>query len=99
MGKRLGLIVITSLAVFVFSVSSSSPVFVGTGNATLLVGEELSAIASTAMLQSSEKLLPMKQNGKWGYIDKNANIVIQPQYGWAEDFIGDIAAVKIDNKW
>lgn len=31
-------------------------------------------------------LLPIKQNGKWGYINEYGNVIIQPVYDYAEDF-------------
>jgi len=99
MAKRIDIVVIIALAIFVLSVQPIFLIFAVNGSGASLMDRALPIAASATMLQPSERLLPIKQNGRWGYIDKNANIVIQPQYDEAHDFIGEIAPVKIHNKW
>lgn len=36
---------------------------------------------------------------KWGFIDKNGNILIDTKYDFAEEFSEGLAAVKIGDKW
>ena len=36
---------------------------------------------------------------KWGYIDRNGKIAINPQFGEAELFSQGLAAVKVKDKW
>src|SRR5262245_31411285 len=43
---------------------------------------------------SSPRLRPIQQNGKWGYIDSSGKIVIQPQFVWAEEFSEGLAAFE-----
>lgn len=41
----------------------------------------------------------VKLNGKWGFIDKEGNVVVEPQYDNARPFSNGLAAVEIDGKW
>jgi len=48
----------------------------------------------------SIKLIPYKSGDKWGYIDKEGKILINPQFNYANIFINGIALVKsADNKF
>lgn len=46
----------------------------------------------------SEDMFAFKMNGKWGYLDKNLDIVIKPQFAYAGDFKNGISMVQIDRK-
>ena len=46
----------------------------------------------------SEDLAAIKKDGKWGYIDKKGNIVIDCVYEKAQDFSEGLAVVKKDGK-
>ena len=46
----------------------------------------------------SEGLHPVKQNGLWGYINKQAEWVIPPQYDSADNFRDGLALVEKDGK-
>lgn len=46
----------------------------------------------------SNALIPVKKDGKYGYIDLNGKFVIQPQYDYATPFYGDYAKVTLDPK-
>ncbi|MCH5302957.1 MAG: WG repeat-containing protein [Prevotella sp.] len=46
----------------------------------------------------SEGLALIKQNGKYGYIDKNGNIVIRPQFDEAYDFSDGLARIVSNGK-
>ncbi|MDQ3394848.1 MAG: WG repeat-containing protein [Bacteroidota bacterium] len=43
-------------------------------------------------------LAPVKKNGKWGYIDKKNNLVIDFKYDDASAFSDGLAVVKVDSK-
>lgn len=47
----------------------------------------------------SDGLAAIKENGKWGYIDKDGKIVIEPQFEEAHSFLNGYAAVKTHGKW
>jgi len=46
---------------------------------------------------SNQELYPFRENGKWGYINQNGDVVIKPQFEDAEDFVGDYATVLLDS--
>src|SRR6218665_2038281 len=48
---------------------------------------------------SETLLVPVKIDGKWGYIDKNGKITIKPQFDEAQWFQEGLASVKLDGKW
>lgn len=39
------------------------------------------------------------ENGEWGFVDKNGNVLRKPKYEAASNFIEGFAAVKEDGKW
>lgn len=39
------------------------------------------------------------RNGKYGFVDQDGNVLIEPQYDDAKSFSNGYAAVKIDGKW
>lgn len=39
------------------------------------------------------------KDGKWGYVNKQGKIVIQPQYQMADWFVGGLARVRKDGQW
>lgn len=48
----------------------------------------------------NKELYAFEQQGKWGYIDKNENIVISPIYDYVTEFNEyNFAGVKTDGKW
>ena len=47
------------------------------------------------MLAFREELAAVKKDGKWGYVDKDGNLVIDFQYDFASDFRFDIAEVRV----
>lgn len=38
-------------------------------------------------------------SGKWGFVDDNGNVVIEPKYDKAKSFSNNLAAVSINGKW
>ena len=43
----------------------------------------------------SEGFVWVEKDGKWGYIDKNDKVVIEPQFDDAGNFFEGLATVKI----
>ena len=55
----------------------------------------LACLGTHALAQNaSESLLPIQQNGKWGYIDRSGELVIKPQFDSAESFADGLALVR-----
>jgi WG containing repeat len=54
------------------------------------LGIQRSALAQNA----PENLLPVQQNGKWGYINRSGEIVIKPQFESADFFADGLALVR-----
>ncbi|MGB2698327.1 MAG: WG repeat-containing protein, partial [Candidatus Zixiibacteriota bacterium] len=49
--------------------------------------------------KSPDELFRIMQNGKWGYINKQGEIIIKPQFDHTDDFSEGLAAVSINYKW
>jgi len=49
-------------------------------------------------LSAQMQLLPIKSDYKWGYCDTNGDVIIEPQFDYAEDFVCDVAKVKLKGK-
>lgn len=49
--------------------------------------------AAQASKEDADRPLLVVKDGRYGYIDHSGRIVIQPQYLWAKDFVGDMATV------
>jgi hypothetical protein len=54
----------------------------------------------------SDDLAPFERDGRWGYVDRSANIIVQPVFPWAEDFHEGLAHVQVtgtvlryDGRW
>lgn len=54
-------------------------------------------IATT--LQAADDLYPIRLDGIWGYMDRNGQVQIEPQYEQAGNFFSDLAAVRVDGLW
>jgi WG containing repeat len=48
--------------------------------------------------KASDKLFPIVQGGRWGYINKTGNFVIQPLFRQAYNFSGGLALVIVGNR-
>ncbi len=57
----------------------------------------LSSFECEAIGKQSHFLIPVKLQGKWGYIDSKGNWVIKPQYDFADSFTEDVARVRKEN--
>lgn len=54
-------------------------------------------LAYTCLFGQNNLLLPVKVDGKWGFINDKAEVVIQPVYNHAVDFKGSYAVIKKGN--
>ncbi|MHC4592358.1 MAG: WG repeat-containing protein, partial [Planctomycetota bacterium] len=46
-------------------------------------------------VEDSPVLLPVKQGGRWGYIDSTGQMAVEPQFDWAAEFSDTLARVGI----
>lgn len=53
-------------------------------------------LSACSDLSSNHNLYPFRENGKWGYINQEGEIIIEPQFVDASDFVGDYAEVLLD---
>jgi WD40 repeat protein len=44
-------------------------------------------------------MFPIEQNKKWGYIDRNGKIVIEPRFDSADEFSEGLALIETNGKW
>ena len=56
----------------------------------------ISANFQAAFAQNAGELFPMRENFKWGYIDKSGEWKIEPEYLRATNFINGVALVGVD---
>lgn len=49
--------------------------------------------------ETTTRLYPIVQGGKWGYIDRAGKVVIAPQFDAAEAFSEGLGAVNLAGKW
>ena len=62
--------------------------------------KELSSFeADEVDILTADGIVAYCQNGKWGFVDRDGNTVIEPQYTMARSFSFGIAAVCKDNIW
>jgi len=47
----------------------------------------------------SDGLAPLLFGKKWGFVDRQFHIVIEPQFEWADEFSEGLAVVRAGNKW
>ncbi|MDR2207000.1 MAG: WG repeat-containing protein [Flavobacteriaceae bacterium] len=81
-----------NLLVMKFYDNTGNLLFIGGGGAS----------ETPYIFQKAEKfegLKPVKTGEKWGYIDKNNNIKIEPKYDFAKGFFRGTALVKFEKKW
>lgn len=50
-------------------------------------------------LYLGEQIAFKGENGKWGFVNNNNKVIIEPQYDEAKSFSGGLAAVKMNGKW
>ena len=58
-----------------------------------------SVYESAKLFLENDSLAAIEENGKWGYVDKDGKVVIEPQFEEAHSFLNGYAAVKVHGKW
>lgn len=67
---------------------------------TLAAGEaETSNETPTTVEGAANPLFPIRKDWKWGYMNRDGKVVIEPRYDDAEPFYEGLAAVKLGEKW
>lgn len=56
-------------------------------------------LAAPATAGDEPPLFPVKQGGKWGYINEKAEVVIAPAFDWAYPFAEGMARVEVGEKF
>jgi hypothetical protein len=80
-------------------------IYLFTASKSLSIGQNsiASSTQPTAIVKNtqadSQSLLPIVQNGKWGYIDRTGKLTISAQFEKAEPFSEDLASVQVGGKW
>lgn len=59
---------------------------------------QVSAPASP-LISFVTKLWPLKLDKKWGYINETGEMIIDPQFDWADSFSFGLASVRMGGKW
>lgn len=60
----------------------------------------ITSLFSPAQIKDEgQKLLPVKVNGKWGFINTESKIVINPQFDNASEFSENLAPIQVGRKW
>lgn len=62
-------------------------------------GKEYGNNYEDARLFNDDTYAAVKISGKWGFVDSDGKLVIEPQYEDARSFSNKMAAVKKDGKW
>ena len=65
----------------------------------LLLVMTASGLCFIGFQETNTVLLPVLKDGKWGYINKQGEMVIEPKYDGAFFFQDRIAQVKLNGKW
>jgi tetratricopeptide (TPR) repeat protein len=77
--------------------------FVNTGFSYIMVDSTGKQIGSTSYedvrIFGDTTYAAVEVNGKWGFVDKDGNMVIDAKYDGARSFSNGLAAVKISGKW
>ena len=47
----------------------------------------------------AQQVYPYYKNGLWGFVDEKKNVLVQPQYSDAREFVYGLAAVQKNKKW
>lgn len=63
------------------------------------LGKSVIPVAFDEIGTASENLIPVKQNGYWGYANLSGKLVIPCQYERAKSFHEGLAAVRLNHAW
>jgi len=59
----------------------------------------MSLVATSYSEEDVTYLYPVQKEGKWGYIDINGKIVIEPKFDHGGGYSEGVATVEVKNKW
>ena len=54
---------------------------------------------SRIVVDAADPLFPIRKDWKWGYMNREGKVVVEPRYDDAEPFCEGLAAVKVGEKW
>lgn len=57
-------------------------------------GQQAAGSTELALDDTADSLLPIREDGRWGYIDRTGRLAIEPQYERAWRFSGGLALVR-----
>jgi hypothetical protein len=81
------------LSIYLFTASKSLSI----GQNLIAAGTQPTAIAKNTQADP-QSLLPIVQNGKWGYIDRTGKLKISAQFEEARPFSEGLAAIRVGGK-
>jgi WG containing repeat len=82
------------VSIYLFTASKSLSI----GQNSIASGTQPTVIVKNTQADS-QSLLPIVQNGKWGYIDRTGKLTISAQFEAAEPFSEGLASVQVGGKW
>jgi hypothetical protein len=96
--KRIAIVIILTLAILpgCTATKSSVPQDRNTPNNFQIAEPAMPNAAATPVLNA---LYPISSSGKFGYLNANGNIVVQPKYDLGMDFNDGYALVMLNKKW
>lgn len=65
----------------------------------LLAGPGCRKVSQPALDDAEQGLFPVEQDGRWGYINRKGEVVIDPQFGDAHRFFEARALIRRDGKY
>jgi hypothetical protein len=65
----------------------------------LLIALFLLLTCNSILFAADQQLLVVVKDGKYGYIDHSGNIIIAPQFTWAEDFYRGLGSVYVCGRY
>lgn len=66
---------------------------------TILTTEKNSQADKSEPIIENLYLIPYREGDKWGFCDKNKNLIIDTKYKWVHSFSEDFAAVQLKDKY
>ena len=87
------IILIPIIAVVVIAIAVAGFIFVP----KIFGGSGADEISAAKMLLDTDRPIPFKENGKYGYLSSKGKVIIEAKYKEAYDFYGDYAVVAVEN--
>lgn len=87
------IILIPIIAVVVIALAVAGFIFVP----KIFGGSGADELAAAKMLLDTDRPIPFKEDGKYGYLSSKGKVIIEAKYEEAYDFYGDYAVVGVEN--